>query len=130
MKSYVKKTTFQKIIAAALVMVIGLQLGAVDAQAATANWNLRYVKHAPNTEQKLSWYAKASTTSTTTEIKINKIGSGARIGVYTSNGIAAIFRTTGSVKVTKRKKGQIILAQVKYECKGSSTNYSSGKFTY
>lgn len=130
MKSFVKRSTFQKIIAAALVMVIGLQLSTAETQAATANWNLRYVKYAPTTEQKYSWNARVSTTSTTTEVKINQVGGGARIGIYTSNGIASIFKGPGSVKVTKIKKGKAILAQVKYEYKGSSSNYPSGKLYY
>lgn len=130
MKSFVKKITFQNIIAAALVMVIGLQLSEADAQAATANWNIRYVKNAPAAEQKYSWNARVTTTSTTTEVKINKVGGGARIGIYTSNGMAAIFNGSGDIKITKRKKGQLILAQVKYEYKGSSSNYPYGKLIY
>lgn len=130
MKSFVKKTTFQRIIAVALVMVIGLQLGTADARAETVNWNLRYVKHAPTTEQKYSWNARVSTTSTTTEIKVTKVGGGARIGLCTSNGILAIFDGPGSIKVTKKKKGKVILAQIKYEYKGSSSNYPYGKFIY
>lgn len=130
MKSFVKKSMFQKVIAAALVMVIGLQLSTASAHAATANWNLRYVKYAPTTEQKSSWNARVSTTSATTEVKINQVGGGARIGVYTTNGIDAKFIGPGSVKVTKIKKGKVILVQVKYEYKGSSSNYPSGKLIY
>ena len=131
MKSFVKKSTFQKVIAAALVMVIGLQLSAESAQAATANWNLRYVKYAPTTEQKFSWIKEnLKTTDTTTKMTINQVGGGAVIWVYTSNGIAAMFDGPGSVKVTKREKGKKIYAEVKYQVKGSYSNYPSGKVTY
>lgn len=130
MKSFMRKSIFQKIIAAALVVLIGLQLSAADAQAAIVNWNLRYVKYAPTSEQKFSWQTRVKTTDTTTKVKVNQVGGGAIIWVYATNGMAAMFDGPGSIKITKRKKDVWIIAQVNYEYKGSNSNYPSGKLTY
>lgn len=60
-------------------------------EAATKGWSLRYVKGAPQSEQILGWSRSVTTTENTTSFIVSKVDNGAKVFVYTSNGISANY---------------------------------------
>lgn len=70
-----------------------------------------------------------TTTKTPTSAAVNRVGGGAVINVYTSNGINANFDKQGTVSVSTAV-GQSINLYVRYEKYGSSYSNPIGNFSY
>ena len=79
---------------------------------------------------KTSWGKFVITTSTKTTMKVNEVGGGAKIFVYTDNGISSLFSGAGSTTITTTKSGVKIYGGVMYNEKGSYYNYPKGTFVY
>ena len=67
--------------------------------AATKDWSLRYVKGAPQSEQILGWSRSVTTTENTTSFIVSKVDNGAKVFVYTSNGISANYTNIGNITI-------------------------------
>lgn len=110
-------------------MLFMVSIMSVHCLAATKYWKLRYVKGGPASVQGENWSATVKTTDDMICMAVTSLESGAEIGVYTDNGIQAIFSSTGSV-ATKSKKGIRVYAYAKFVKHGNATNWPQGKLVY
>ncbi len=100
----------------------------LKANAASTGWKLRYIKGAPNSENVLSWNRSVTTTQNYITMSAT-VSGGAEIYVYTSNGIASLFTSTGATSVSSVAYTRIY-ATAKYVNYGTTTNYSNGTLDY
>lgn len=123
-----KKKISTLIMALAMVSAIAATTG-MEAKAATASWSLRYVQHAESSANKTTWAKYVNTTTTTTTMKISKVGGGAQVYAYTSNGISMISSGTATsyVPTVKNKSIYVYAGYLSY---GTSNSYPSGSVTY
>ena len=124
----IKKISKNLFVVASLMACL-LCMAGVNTQAASKDWSLRYIKGAPGSDQISSWSKSVTTTCGTTTMKVSKVGGGATIMVYTSNGIAALYSGSGSSSV-QTTKGTAIYASANFQSTGSSNSYPSGSLTY
>lgn len=113
-----------------LTLLAVVSLNCMTAEAASTSWDLRYIPHAGSSANKTSWGKFVITTSTKTTMKVNEVGGGAKIFVYTDNGISSLFSGAGSTTITTTKSGVKIYGGVMYNEKGSYYNYPKGTFVY
>lgn len=123
------KKNVKKIIITTFVGAIMLNMGVVNSQAASKSWNLRYIKGAPGSEQISSWSSTVTTTSKTTTMSVSKVGGGAKIFVYTDNGIASLFSSSGKTSVSTKKNVKVY-TYVKFSSTGNANSYPAGTLTY
>lgn len=126
-----KNDRLRRLLCIMVACTLIFQFYGIKPSAASSSWKLRYVYGAPTSEYVSCWHASVATTKKTTKATINKVGGGAQIFVYSSNGIASIFSTTGHTDVTTKDKiGKIIKLEVSYTKYGQSSNSPNGSFSY
>lgn len=92
--------------------------------------NIGYVKGAPQSEQILGWSRSVTTTENTTSFIVSKVDNGAKVFVYTSNGISANYTNIGNITI-KADIGKRIYASVSYQDYGyANMNTSRGAIIY
>ena len=119
----------RKLIMTIFVGIVILCSASATCLADTVSWQLRYVKAGPAALQIDEWSKTVTTTKKTTKMSASNITNGARVYVYTSNGICSIFSTTSSTSV-KTDANIKVYARVKYDRYGDRSNYPKGKLDY
>lgn len=123
------KKEMKKIIVAVLAMVFMFTFQVENVKADTQSWSLRYVAHAQESANVTSWSNTMVTTKATTTMTVSQVGGGARIFVYTNNGIASLFTGKGTTSVPASKY-VMIYSSVTYDIKGDYNNTPSGTVSY
>lgn len=111
------------------VVATAMGTNGMEAKAATASWYLRYVQHAESSANETTWAKYFNTTTTTTTMKINKVGGGAQVYAYTSNGISMLSSGTATSYVPTVKNKQIYV-YAGYSAYGTSNSYPEGSVIY
>lgn len=120
----------KRIMCMMLVVLLFVLSFPMTTEAATKGWSLRYVKGAPQSEQILGWSRSVTTTENTTTFVVSKVDNGAKVFVYTSNGISANYTNIGSIAI-KADIGKRIYASASYQDYGyANMNTSRGSIIY
>lgn len=112
-----------------VVCTLIFQFYGIKPSAASSSWKLKYVYGAPSSASVSVWHKSVTTTKKATRATISAIDGGAKVFVYSSNGIGSIFYTTGHTEVNT-VAGKIIQLRAEYTYHGSSSNTTSGTFSY
>lgn len=129
-KSKSKWKLGRKLICLVMTCAICSQLCSVTAFAGEiAKFSLCHSPSGTPSENVLNWSKSVVTKSSTTGAGVSRVGGGAVINVYTSNGINANFDKRGSVSVSA-SIGKSISLKVRYEEYGSSYSNPIGNFSY
>lgn len=120
----------KKLTCLVMACVICSQLCSVTAFAGQiAKFSLCHSPSGTPSENVLNWSRRVVTTKTPTTAAVSRVGGGAVINVYTSNGIDANFDGQGTVSVSAAV-GKGITLKVSYERYGSSYSNPIGNFSY
>lgn len=128
------KKIVRKMLASALVLVLGTGVFASSAEAATLNWHLRYVKGAPSTECIYSWSSgNVVSTRTTAAMKVSNMNGNASvhviIGDYNNAYTSSTIGGNGGASL-KVKKNVRVYASARLVYYGSGNINPAGSFTY